>query len=89
MIRRAIPLLHVTNAAKAFQFYCDGLGFRLEFEHRPEGVTADPCYAGISRDGVWIHFETGWATEFEFSGTATVFNRLICCDSINFVSRRK
>jgi|ERR1700722_640225 uncharacterized glyoxalase superfamily protein PhnB len=65
MIRRAIPLLHVTNAAKAFQFYCDGLGFRLEFEHRPEGVTADPCYAGISRDGVWIHLSS-------FSGDGVV-----------------
>jgi uncharacterized glyoxalase superfamily protein PhnB len=65
MIRRAIPLLHVTNAAKAIEFYCHGLGFRLEFEHRPEGVTADPCYMGISRDGVWIHLSS-------FSGDGVV-----------------
>jgi uncharacterized glyoxalase superfamily protein PhnB len=58
MIRRAIPLLHVTSAANAIQFYCHGLGFRLEFEHRPEGVTTDPCYLGISRDGVWIHLSS-------------------------------
>lgn len=58
MIRHAIPLLHVTNAAEAVEFYCQGLGFRLEFEHRPEGVVADPCYMGISRDGVWIHLSS-------------------------------
>lgn len=58
MIRRAIPLLHVTNAKKALRFYCHGLGFRLEFEHRPEGVEEDPCYMGISRDGVWLHLSS-------------------------------
>jgi len=58
MIRRAIPVLHVTDAQKALQFYCHGLGFRLEFEHRPQGVTADPCYMGVSRDGVWLHLSS-------------------------------
>ena len=58
MIRRAIPLFHVSNIAEAVKFYCHGLGFQLEFEHRPEGVTADPSYAGISRDGVWIHLSS-------------------------------
>src|ERR1700739_1746344 len=58
MIRRAIPLLHVSNAALAIEFYCHGLGFQLEFEHRPEGVTADPCYMGIVRNGVWIHLSS-------------------------------
>jgi uncharacterized glyoxalase superfamily protein PhnB len=58
MIRHAIPLLHVSNAAKAVEFYCHGLGFQLEFEHRPDGVTGDPCYMGISRDGVWIHLSS-------------------------------
>ena len=54
MIREAIPLLHVSNAAAAQSFYCGLLGFKLEFAHRPQGVDADPCYLGISRDGVWI-----------------------------------
>ena len=35
MIRRAIPLFHVSNAVAAVEFYCHGLGIRLEFEHRP------------------------------------------------------
>jgi uncharacterized glyoxalase superfamily protein PhnB len=63
MIQRAIPLLHVSDSAKAVEFYCNGLGFRMEFEYRPEGVTTDPCYMGISRDGVWIHLSS-------FSGDA-------------------
>jgi uncharacterized glyoxalase superfamily protein PhnB len=58
MINRAIPLLRVSNAAAAVHFYCNGLGFELEFEHRPEGVEADPCYMGISRDGVWINLSS-------------------------------
>src|SRR5689334_14635244 len=51
----AIPLLHVVNAAVAEEFYCEGLGFRLEFVHRPDGVSGDPCYMGLSREGVWLH----------------------------------
>jgi uncharacterized glyoxalase superfamily protein PhnB len=58
MICRAIPLLHVSNTAEALLFYCRGLGFRLEFEHRPDGVTTDPCYMGISRDRVWLHLSS-------------------------------
>ena len=58
MIRRAIPLLHVSNAAEAVRFYCHGLGFQLAFEHRPDGVADDPCYMGVTRDGVWIHLSS-------------------------------
>ncbi|SPE24163.1 Glyoxalase [Candidatus Sulfotelmatomonas gaucii] len=58
MIRGAIPLLHVSNAAAAESFYCGLLGFELEFAHRPQGVEADPCYMGLSRDGIWIHLSS-------------------------------
>jgi catechol 2,3-dioxygenase-like lactoylglutathione lyase family enzyme len=58
MIKHAIPLLHVSNAAAAVDFYCGKLGFKLEFEHRPEGVEADPCYMGISRGGVWLNLSS-------------------------------
>lgn len=58
MIRRAIPLFHVGTISEAVKFFCHGLGFQLEFEHRPEGVTTDPCYAGVSRDGVWLHLSS-------------------------------
>lgn len=55
MLKLAIPLLHVSNSAAAENFYCKQLGFRCEFAHRPEGVVSDPCYMGLSRDGVWMH----------------------------------
>jgi len=58
MILRAIPLLHVSNAASAVEFYASGLGFQVEFAHRPEGVEADPCYMGLSRDGIWINLSS-------------------------------
>lgn len=58
MIRFAVPLLHVSNAAEAVEFYCTRLGFRLEFSHRPDGVETDPCYMGISCDGVWMNLSS-------------------------------
>lgn len=54
MIKHAIPLLHVSNTAAAKDFYCTRLGFHLEYAHCPNGVDGDPCYMGLSRDGVWI-----------------------------------
>jgi len=76
MIRRAIPLLHVTDSQKALRFYCHGLGFQLEFEHRPEGVTGDPCYMGVSRDGVWLHLSS-------FSGDGVAWRTLWWTTSID------
>src|SRR6201987_4709923 len=58
MIRHAVPLLHVSNGEVAVEHYCKGLGFRKEFVHRPEGVTGDPSYMGISRDGVWLNLSS-------------------------------
>ena len=51
-------MLHVSNAAAAQEFYCGKLGFRLEFAHRGDGALPDPCYIGVSRDGVWIHLSS-------------------------------
>ncbi len=58
MIKVAIPLLRVTSAAAAAEFYCGKLGFRLEFAHRGDEAMADPCYVGVSRDGVWVHLSS-------------------------------
>jgi catechol 2,3-dioxygenase-like lactoylglutathione lyase family enzyme len=58
MIKMAFPLLHVSNADAARDFYCGKLGFRLEFAHRGDESLPDPCYMSISRDGVWIHLSS-------------------------------
>jgi uncharacterized glyoxalase superfamily protein PhnB len=58
VLKLAIPLLHVSNCESAENFYCNRLGFRREFAHRPDGVDADPCYMGVTRDGVWLHLSS-------------------------------
>jgi uncharacterized glyoxalase superfamily protein PhnB len=55
MLKVAIPLIHVSNAAEAEEFYCKGLGFQREFAHRADETKPDPCYMGLSRDGIWVH----------------------------------
>jgi catechol 2,3-dioxygenase-like lactoylglutathione lyase family enzyme len=64
VFKLAIPLLHVTDSAAAEDFYCNRLGFRLEFAHRPgehakgDPSSADPCYMGVTREGVWLHLSS-------------------------------
>lgn len=55
MFKLAIPLLHVSNSAAAEDFYCNRLGFRREFAHRFDDTKLDPCYMGLTRDGIWLH----------------------------------
>jgi len=60
VIKVAIPLLHVSNAIEALQFYCTKLGFRPEFalDSDGSGSLTGPSYLGFSRDGVWIHLSS-------------------------------
>ena len=58
MIQGVIPLLRVSNAAVAQAFYCHGLGFQLEFVQRADINNEDPCYMGVSRNGVWVHLSS-------------------------------
>lgn len=58
MIQGVIPLLRVSNTASAQAFYCHGLGFHLEFAQRADINSEDPCYMGVSRDGVWLHLSS-------------------------------
>jgi len=58
MIKLAIPLLHVSDAARAEDFYCRRLGFRREFAYRPDPARPDPCFLGVSRDGVWLNLSS-------------------------------
>lgn len=58
MFKLAIPLLHVTDSSAATDFYCKGLGFRMEFAHRGDDKKPDPCYIGLARDGIWLHLSS-------------------------------
>ncbi len=58
MIQRAIPVLHVSSSQAAEEFYCGKLGFRRDFAHRSSPSLPDPCYMGLSRDGVELHLSS-------------------------------
>jgi uncharacterized glyoxalase superfamily protein PhnB len=58
MLKCSGPLLHVSNSAAAEQFYCDKLGFCLEFAHRSDGSKSEPGYLGISREGFWMYLSS-------------------------------
>jgi uncharacterized glyoxalase superfamily protein PhnB len=55
MLKLAIPVLRITHAAQAEQFYCAGLGFEKRFSYRADPSLPDPCYIGLARDGVVLH----------------------------------
>jgi catechol 2,3-dioxygenase-like lactoylglutathione lyase family enzyme len=58
LLKLAIPLLHVSDSAQAEEFYCSRLGFRRHFAYRLDDSRADPCYLGLSRDGISLHLSS-------------------------------
>jgi uncharacterized glyoxalase superfamily protein PhnB len=55
MLKVAIPVLHISSAQRAEEFYCKRLGFRRTFAYRIDDAKPDPCYMGLIRDGVQLH----------------------------------
>lgn len=51
--QQAIPILRSFDEAKAREFYCDFLGFAVDFTHRFSDDL--PLYMGISRGGCRLH----------------------------------
>ena len=50
MIQGVTPVLGVSDSKEAEEFYCDKLGFELQFAYRPFRDHDDPCHMGIKRD---------------------------------------
>lgn len=71
MVKYAIPVLHVSSSAAAEAFYRQ-LGFDRRFAYRPDETRADPCYMGVSREGVWLHLSS-------FSGDGVAGNVVYMC----------
>lgn len=48
-----VPILRIFDVARAREFYCDFLGFTVEWEHRfsPDA----PLYMQVKRSGVSLH----------------------------------
>jgi catechol 2,3-dioxygenase-like lactoylglutathione lyase family enzyme len=55
VFKSAIPVLHVSSAGEAEEFYCTRLGFHVEFAYRFDDAKPDPCYMGLARDGARLH----------------------------------
>jgi uncharacterized glyoxalase superfamily protein PhnB len=58
MIDSAIPVIAVSDSARAEDYYCRVLGFEKMFAYRPDPAKPDPCYLGVARDGVWLHLQS-------------------------------
>lgn len=58
MFNRAIPVLHVSSAAAAEEFYCNLLGFRQTFAYRFDDAKPDPRYIA-DPDGNSLRFVHG------------------------------
>jgi len=52
-LKRAVPILRILDERKAKEFYCDFLGFKIDWEHRFEPNT--PLYMQVSRGDIVLH----------------------------------
>jgi catechol 2,3-dioxygenase-like lactoylglutathione lyase family enzyme len=50
---QTVPILRIFDVAKAKEFYCDFLGFKVDWEHEFEAGL--PKYIQVSRDGLRFH----------------------------------
>jgi catechol 2,3-dioxygenase-like lactoylglutathione lyase family enzyme len=55
MMKRAVPVIHVTDVTAAEEFYCRRLGFTLVASWRADQTVANPAYLTVERDGVQLH----------------------------------
>src|SRR5262249_10014990 len=58
MITRAIPVIAVSDSARAEDYYCRVLGFQKQFSYAPDPAKPDPRYFGVARDGVELHLQS-------------------------------
>ena len=58
MITSAVPVIAVSDSARAEDYYCRVLGFQKMFAYPQEASKPDPRYLGVARDGVWLHLQS-------------------------------
>jgi Glyoxalase superfamily protein len=54
MLLSAVPVIRVSSSAAADSFF-NRLGFKRQWDYRPNRSTADPCYMTVTRDDVLLH----------------------------------
>ncbi len=58
MILGAVPVIPVTDSARAQEFYCNRLGFTHEWTYHPHEDQSDPAYMGLQWDEAFIHLSS-------------------------------
>ena len=58
MITSAIPVIAVSDSARAEDYYCRVLGFQKMSAYPPDATKPDPRYLTLARDGVWLHLHS-------------------------------
>jgi uncharacterized glyoxalase superfamily protein PhnB len=58
MIKSAIPVIAVSDSARAEDYCCRVLGFPKMSAYRTDASKLDPCYLTVVRDGVWLHLQS-------------------------------
>ena len=54
MFQIALPILGVSDSAASEAFYCEKLGFKRRYFHRPNAESLDPCWMGVARGNVHL-----------------------------------
>lgn len=54
MFKIALPILGITDSARAERFYREQLGFQRKYAYRPNPSKQDPCWLGVVRDGAHL-----------------------------------
>lgn len=52
------PIMKCTDIETAESFYCDRLGFRVDWRWRHHPTAANPGYTAVSRDGITLHLSS-------------------------------
>jgi uncharacterized glyoxalase superfamily protein PhnB len=55
---QAVPIVRITRAEAAEAFYCERLGFHLDFCVPAGESERDPCYMAISRERALVHLSS-------------------------------
>lgn len=58
MITNAVPIIVVSDSARAEEYYCGVLGFQKTFAYPKDAPKSDPRYVGLTRDGVSLHLHS-------------------------------
>jgi catechol 2,3-dioxygenase-like lactoylglutathione lyase family enzyme len=52
-VQQVFPTLRITDSARSKHFYAEGLGFRVDWEHRAD--SRDPVFMQVTRDGLSLY----------------------------------